>query len=358
MEITNKPILKDVYTNSLYQSTFLPIFEKAETKIKELVLVAFLFNKNKYFLRLAIAEVIANVSKKIPQDLYDKEVYLKSLLKKSDYYIARYYDKPLVKFGEVRKQVLSTAPQKINVPTIETPKQLYDFTSGKSMWAEAKAYPNVVNYPKEVKQYISEFGGDPFTIVESEGKRPISLWQKAELDVRYENQMQNLQNLRVEGVEYAWTSSHPNASKRCAPYQGKLMALEGHATMSGFRMGKKDGHWVYSLVDIMNQTDKYGYHNNIICGFNCRHKLIPYKGQAAPKEFTKEEVEQQRVIEQQIREMERKIRRMKKKLVLFEKLGDKESIRTLKANIKQLTAQYKAFCEKNGYAFYDYRINI
>lgn len=372
MEITSKPVLKDVYTNSLYQSTFLPIFERAETKIKELVLVAFLFNRNKYFLRLAIAEIIANVSKKIPQDLHDKDVYLSSLVKKSEYYISKYYDKPLIQYNQVRNLTIASTPHRTVVPKIENPKQLYDLVQSKSLWAEAKGNPNVVNYPKEVKKYVNDLGGDPFTIIEN-GKHPISIWQKAELDVRYENQMQNLQNMRMEGIQYAWLSSHPNASKRCSAWQGELVALEGHAispqtvvnhktfkyNKSSFLIGKIDGHKVYSLSDIMDVVDdKYGYHNNIICGFNCRHRLIPYKGQAAPKEYTKEEIEQQRAIESRIRELERKIRTLKKKLTLFDKLNDKATIRSLKAQIKELTAYYKSFCEKNGYAYYTYRIDI
>lgn len=357
-QLSKVPVLKNAYTDPVYQSTFLPIIEKAEIKIKELVLVAFLFNQNKYFLRLAVSGVIAAVSKKLPVDLVDRETYLNSLVKKSEYYILRYYDQPLMRYGTVRKSLMNLAPQDVALPKIENPKQLYDFISSRSMWGEAKGYPNVMNYPKEIKQYIFDFGGDPFTTISTDGKKPISLWQKAELDVRYNNQMQMLQNLRVEGVELAWTSSHPNASKRCAPWQGKLMRLEGHATMSGFRMGKVDGHWVYSLTDIMAQTDKYGYHNNIICGFNCRHHLIPYKGQTPPTEYTKEEVAKQREIETKIRNLETKIRRMKKDLVLFEKLGDKATVRALKAKIKETTLYYQRYCEKNGYAYYKYRIDI
>lgn len=373
MQITSKPILKDVYTNSLYQSTFLPIFEKAETKIKDLVLVAFLFNRNKYFLRLAIADVIASISKKIPQDLYDKDVYLSSLVKKSEYYISQYYDKQLIRYNETRKITLSTLKPGAKIPKIENPKQLYDLVQSKSLWAEAKGNPNVVNYAKEVKKYVNDFGGDPFTIVEKDGKRPISLWQKAELDVRYENQMQNLQSMRAEGIKYAWLSSHPNASKRCSAWQGELVAIEGHAlapqkvvnhktfkyNKNSFLIGTVDKHKVYSLTDIMDVIDdRYGYHNNIICGFNCRHRLIPYTGQLPPKEYTKEDIEKQRAIESRIRELERKIRTLKKKLSLFERLGDKDAIRSLKAQIRDLTAYYKSYCERNGYAWYEYRINI
>lgn len=358
-QIFDKPILKEVYTDNLYQSTFMPIFQKAETKIKSLILAAFFIgSQNKYFLRLSIAKVIADVGAKIPNDLHDKDVYIESLLKKSESWIRLYYDQPKVVFQKAKDSLLGTIPANTKVPNIQTPKDLVNFIKSDKMWAEAKGSPNVVNYPKEVNLRLNQFAADPCTTQEP-GKKPISLWQKAELDVRYEHQMQDLQNKRLMGVELAWTSSHPNASKRCAPWQGKLMALEGHATMSGFRIGKVDGHWVYSLVDIMNQTDKYGYHNNIICGFNCRHRLIPYqKGTVAPKEYTVKEMDEQRKIEAHIRDMERNIILQKLRAELYNDIGEKKIASVIAKRSDKMVVHYKSFCEKNGYAWHKYRIEV
>jgi len=356
--VSSNPYLKDVYTNSLYQSTFLPVFEKAEIRIKELILSFFLLGKSKYLLRATIAAIIADVATKIPTDLHDKDAYLLGLTRKSELFVRKYYDAQYTAYEAVKEQLMGTIPAGRVAPIIKNPKQLKDLVESNKLWAEAKGYPNVTNYPKELKMRVAQLGAEPVTTYEP-GKKPISLWQKAELDVRYESNMQDLQDLRIKNVQFAWTSSHPNASKRCAPWQGKLMALEGHATMSGFRMGKKDGHWVYSLVDIMNQVDKYGYHNNIICGFNCRHRLIPYfKGTVAPTEYTKEQLEHQRKVESKIRELERTIRLKKKDLRLYNELGDKATVKSLKSQIAKLTSYYQTFCEKNGYAWYKYRIDI
>ena len=104
---------------------------------------------------------------------------------------------------------------------------------------------------------------------------------------------------------------------------------------------------------------KYGYHNNIICGFNCRHRLIPYQpGSAAPKEYTEAELKREREIESKIREMERAIRLKKRDLILYNNLGNKAAIKALKEQIKNMTAHYKSFCEKYGYAWYQYRIEV
>lgn len=371
--LSKTPILKDVYTNSLYQSTFLPIFERAETKIKQLIFAAFLFGKSKYFLLLAIAQVIADVDKKIPQTLHDREQYLKALQVKSQYFVREYYDKPQASYEEVKTKLMGSIPVGEKAPIVKSPKEALDLIQSKHLWSEAKGYPNVVNYPKEVKLRMNQLAHETVTTQEP-GKKPISLWQKAELDVRYENQMQNLQNMRVEGVQYAWISSHPNASKRCSVWQGSLVALEGHApnpqtvvnhktfrySKSSYYMGMVDGKRVYSLPDIMATVDdKYGYHNNIICGFNCRHRLVPYKpGTVAPKEYSEKELQEQRKIESKIRELERTIRLKKQQLLLYNELGDKAGAKQLKKQINQLTEYYKAYCEKHGYAWYQYRIEV
>lgn len=357
-QVTKVPVLKEVYTDNLYQSTFMPIFQKAETKIKSLILAAFFIGNPKYILRLSIAKIIADVAEKIPNDLHDKDVYINSLVTKSEGWLHFYFDRPQETFRKVRTELLNTLPQGKIAPNITTPQELVKFVQSKEMWAEAKGSPNVVNYPKEVNLRLNQLAADPCTTQEP-GKKPISLWQKAELDVRYEHQMQDLQNKRLMGVELAWTSSHPNASKRCAPWQGKLMALEGHATMSGFRIGKVDGHWVYSLVDIMAQTDKYGYHNNIICGFNCRHRLIPYqKGTVAPKEYTAKEMDEQRKIEAHIRDMERNIRLQKTRATLYHKIGETKIASKTTNIVDKMIKSYKSYCEKNGYAYHEYRIKI
>ena len=83
------------------------------------------------------------------------------------------------------------------------------------------------------------------------------------------------------------------------------MSLTQHATMSGFRVGKLDGYWVYSLTDIMAQVDKYGYNNNIICGFNCRHHLIAYRpNDVPPKEYSDQDIKKEREINTKLRAKE------------------------------------------------------
>lgn len=363
LTINKNPLLKQGATDSLYQSTFLPIFQKAETQIKTLIATALMEGWPLFDLRLKIAAVIKAVNNKVPTNLRDRNAYLNGLAKKSDAYIWRYYMPMLSKFSQAQQSVeIATqfSPQPIKV---NTPKQMLELSKTKpetrDLWSFQKGSPNVTWYDRELKKTMQKLAEDPITTYEP-GKKPISLWQKAELDTRYEHQMKMLDDLRAQGVEYAWTSSHPNCSKRCEKWQGKLMSLnEGSMNPTTFVVGKLNGITTYSLPDIMAQVDKYGYNNNIICGFNCRHKLIPYKpGSVAPEKYNKEEVAKERHIEAQMREMERKIRNLKTKEVLCIKIGDIKGAKQYKSEWKALFARYKAFCEHHGYAWYDYRCNI
>ena len=359
LQVQFNKILKEGVTDAKYQSTFLPIFQDAETKIKLLVVSAFFTLKSPLILRMSIAAIINEVVKKIPDTLYDKKAYIDGMRKRAEIYIRQYYNQPKMMFERAQARLFNTLTGSDQIPQIETPKDLIKFSKDKSsMWAEAKAIPYIRNYEQEVYKRMDQLASMPMTTYEP-GKKPISLWQKAELDVRYNKQMEMLQQLLDTGVELAWTSSHADASKRCEKWQGKLMSLTEHATMSGFRVRKEDGKWVYSLMDIMAQTDKYGYHNNIICGFNCRHRLIPYDPEkSAPRKYTKEEVAKQRAIETHIRERERAIRLQKTRMLLFDQIGEKNIANNIKKRVKIMIEEYKRYCESNGYAWFQYRINV
>ena len=362
--------MKSVSTNNLYQSTFMPIFQEAEKKIKQVILLCFLLYLTMPVLMNKVSEIIRDTVKKIPEDLPDRESYINGLNRKTQILITIYYSKPKARYESLKTSIYNLIDER---PDISSPSELASYIESNretlNMWAERKGVPYIRDYPKELKLRLNKLANEELTTSES-GKKPITLWQKAELDLRHEKQMSMVQDLIDSGVEYAWISSHPNCSKRCEKWQGKLVSLTKHATMPNFRVERLDGIWVYSLPDIMSQVDKYGYQNNIINGFNCRHHLTPYKkGTVAPTRYSKEEIATQRAIEQRIRELEREIRKLHSKLSLLEiqlKVYNKsnktiaKSIKTeitnLKDEIKYLTAYYKKFCEVNGYAWYDYRI--
>lgn len=358
--------------NSEYQSTFLPIFQRAETQIK-LLIVKYLWQlKSERLLKEIIADYIKTIDKKIPKNLPNRKEYIDGLKVKSEKLI-KDQKKARNEFAIVLSLLITNVAKnkqkqpKLDkiVSNIKTPQQLYTFLESPMakkvdyrMWEQAKASVRVQNYGKSLETYIDKLAQIPTTTY-APGKKPISLWQKAELDVRYSHQIAMVEDAILSGDDLWWISSHPDCSKRCEKWQGKLVSVTKKSTMSGFRVGKVDGIWVYSLQDIMAQKDKYGYNNNIICGFNCRHYLIKYEsGKKPPKEFSKQDVAKMRAINDKIREYERKIRFYKTQEKLYNSLGNtkKEKFYHQKAN--QLTVIYKKYCEKNGFAWQEYRIKI
>lgn len=258
--------LRMANTNSAYQSTFLPLLEDAETRIKKMIILYFWFGRPKDILRLVLMKYIVDLKKKLPS-FHDQDAYINGLMRKTDKMISTYYEKASVSFKGITQIIKNNVPQGAKLPIIDTPKQLMEALTTKSkefkfnLWAEAKASVRVKNYPNEISKFINEMANEPFTTSE-EGKKPISIWQKAELDIRHQKQMEMLEGLRTEGVEYAWISSHPDCSKRCEQWQGKLMNIskDAHSELSGFRMKEKiDGNTVYCLQDIISQTDNNGY---------------------------------------------------------------------------------------------------
>ena len=266
------------------------------------------------------------------------------------------------KFYQAREMVRIATEMAPRPILVNTPEELLKISKQsadtRDLWAYQKGSPNVSWYDRELKKAIQQLAADPITTNEP-GKKPISIWQRAELETRYNKQMQMLDGLQMDGVQYAWISSHPNCSKRCQQWQGKLVSLDQAARQPGFVVGKLDGHTVYSLPDIMAQVDKYGYQNNIICGFNCRHRLIPYKpGTRPPEKYSAKEVAKERAIEMRMRDMEREIRKLKTNEILSLKIRDSKSAKIFKARWQSLFQSYKALCEKNGYAWYQYRVNV
>lgn len=375
--MANQTNLKTNLTNSVYQSKILPIIQRAETEIKKLVAYYGLFLKPRAELLSKINGIIMAVDKRLPISLYDRQGYLNGLKQTSMKMVTEFYDKVVLRFNIIAGALIILSFKK----PAETPLKLMKLIASDSytkkfieenekrinVWAMQKGYPNVFDYPNELKARLNGLAKTQ-TVAAEEGKKPITVWQKAELDIRYENQLDMMEAMKQAGQDLVWISSHPDCSKRCQAWQGHLVSLSLHAknpqktvknfryNKSSFLVGKVDGINVYSLSDIQDCETGYGYKNNVITGFNCRHKLRPYtKGSVAPQEYTKEEIRQQREINQNLRAMERKIRYLKQQAILYNSI-DKQKAQYCKRAAEQLTKQYKAYANKNGYAWYQWRI--
>ena len=376
--------MKTNLSNPEYQNSFLALIQVATTEIKKLIVYYALHLKSKTELRAKINGIINALDDKLPKEIFEREKYVDGLRQTSDRMIREFYD-PVIERYLLLALIIATITKKRPetplelVKTIKAkPNQLSFIMSGdtldkakiskwvrtapkevRELWSKQKGYPNLTNYYQELGKRLKELAKTEPVSRES-GKKPITLWQKAELDIRHEGQLRMIDDLKEQGVKYAWTSSHPDASKRCEHWQGKLFDLtSGKSELSGHRMRKKvDGNTAYCFKEVINQIDKYGYKNNIIVGFNCRHKLVPYTPNSlAPEQFSEKEVKQEREINAKLREMERKIRFYREQAILH-RVDNPILSKRYEFMANKLIDEYKAFAEKNGYAWYQKRIVV
>lgn len=217
--------------------------------------------------------------------------------------------------------------------------------------------PNCKNYPTKLRAKIVKLSQEDAISAEA-GKRSISVFAKAELDLRQEEQEKRLQALLNKGITLCWLSSHADCSERCAPWQGKLVDIRHRSSRPSFRLYKEGGYQVYSLPSIMEQVDKYGYKNNIINGFNCRHHLIPYyRGSKPPRKFTGAEIRIEREITSRLREREREIRSLKRQAMLYN-VYDEDMARRCLDLAESKEKEARAFAKNTGQTWHAYRTEV
>lgn len=177
------------------------------------------------------------------------------------------------------------------------------------------------------------------------GDRNINMRLIAELNVRYEKQLDMIKGLSEQGEDLVWIEPHANASVRCEPWQGKLYSISG-------RLGKTaEG---ISFQPLSNATDvrvttKSGktYKNGCVTGFGCRHKLIPYRPGNKPVMIPADVVEKKRRAEEQQRSLERRIRYEKERALVLREI-DPAQAKEARKRARNLSRVYQGFTKANG----------
>lgn len=212
----------------------------------------------------------------------------------------------------------------------------------------------IQDYEKRVKNELIALSADPpiSTRLTKDGKPyKVNLRNRAEMKIRYEANLQDVEDLKSKGVDLVWTSSHADCSVRCQPYQGKLYSISGKSGVT------KDGHRYTPLADAL--AGPKGDGNGIISGYNCRHRLIEYfEGSRAPVEYSKEQIERERRIDTRQRQYENNIRNLKAQERLFRAQGNKKLASQLRKRWQRLNVNYQQFSLKNGRAYYPWRTKI
>ena len=181
-----------------------------------------------------------------------------------------------------------------------------------------------------------------------------SLRNLAEMQVRYERHQEEIDRLRETGEKIVACSVHADCSARCAPWQGRLYSLDGTSGVT------KDGR---RFIPLEVATDQYyttkarKTYKNGLFGFNCRHKLVPYKiGMVIPS-VSAEEQKREYAITRRQRELERDVIKYRE-LALMYKGVDQENYRYARNSAQAIYAKYKRFSEQNHRAYYPDRVKI
>lgn len=179
-----------------------------------------------------------------------------------------------------------------------------------------------------------------------------SLRNLAEMEVRYQGHIDEIDELRAADVKLVVCSSHADCSGRCAPWQGRIYSLDGSYGEIG---GQK--YVPLELATDHYYTTKAGItYKNGLLGFNCRHYLEPYRGQLLPT-ISAEEREREYAITLRQRELERLTRRYRTQ-ALMRKDINQAAYEKAKKNAAITYKRYIEFCKVNDRAYYPMRATI
>ena len=189
--------------------------------------------------------------------------------------------------------------------------------------------------------------------LDPEDTRKISLRARAELEVRYQAHVDEVNELRASGTKLVIASTHADCSERCAPWQGRVYSLDGTTGTTD------DGR---QFVPLERATDIYyttkagrTYKNGLVYGFGCRHYLIPYKsGFYFPKPNAVEERKEYAITQRQ-RQLERNVLMWKTRAL---ESVTKDEYKKAKQKAKFWNSVYIKYSRDNERAYYPSRTKI
>lgn len=317
--------------------------EDATTHIKELVIKSLNAGETKEQILSDVKRIIAKCIKGI-EAIHDKETVMKSLWSLANQVLYEYTRAVQVfTLNAYNKAVdLGFMNDTYSYSFGDSKKIVDNFRNMIDSEKKDMIFPIIEDYQKKLRDTIRVLSAESPIAVEKTptgATRKLGLRARAELQIRYEANMQELERYKTEGAKLVWITSHPNCSPRCAKYQGRLYSLDGTT-------GKIDGH-SYEPIEVA-LAGPYGDGNGCISGYNCRHRLIEYKsGSKPPIEYTEAEIKRAYGIDREQRAYENEIRQMKVEERLLRAHGDTEAAKILRKKWRILTKKYEIFCLEN-----------
>ncbi len=179
-----------------------------------------------------------------------------------------------------------------------------------------------------------------------------SLRNLAEMEVRYHDHLDRIDDLRATRTRLVVCSSHSDCSDRCARWQGRIYSLDGTS-------GTVDGHNYVPLetaTDVYYTTKAGRTYKNGLLGFNCRHYLTEYRGQLLPTVSADERKAEYKITTRQ-RQLEREVRDAKARALYYKDTNPQE-YKAYARRARETYAEYKQFSAENNRAYYPMRVRI
>ncbi len=351
MIIANKPLN--------YQAL---ILEEAETEIRETV-------QNEYFKRTAKTALNKKI-KRIIQSAIDKvgnkelkKAAVKSLL---SFYERQYQELQNLSPLKLAFLIALTSLQGKEIkgvktgilPSKPTNNQAREFLISRGVKSQYLYGSALQKYSKDyieknIKPTLDKLSRQ-FPLDPDDVSGRMSLRGKAEMEVRYQHNLDMVDNLKKGGNKLVICSTHADCSDRCAKWQGRVYSLDGTSGTTD------DGRKFVPLevaTDIYYTTKKGKTYKNGLLGFNCRHYLVPYKsGYRFPKPNVQEERKQYSITLKQ-RQLERAVIKWKTEAITC-KITDKTRYLYAKKKAEELNDVYIKFSKENNRAYYPSRTKI
>lgn len=291
---------------------------------------------------------INSLNKELKKDIQSKEI--NELVKE------------VYKSDKIKKQSYVFKAKDIDVNNInatDTPNLKFIRTSAEYGYTQMQ----IDNYVEKVEKTMDKLSKMNFVSINSAGAR-ISLRNKAEMEVRYQDMLSDLKELKNE--QFVIVSQHKDSSLRCACWQGLIYLKDTDGTdvslLNWHEWNNENNHIVPKPIGYTeNKQPYYSLREAMEHGlfsYNCRHRFIKYEvGASVPKQYpydpNKESTSS--LIDKEMRQMEQNIRRAKERQTLA--LTPKER-KKWQVKSKKLQAQYDAFCKKHSRVRNDWRTSI
>lgn len=326
---------------------------EAQTVIRLAIRDGWLGNRTKLSINVTVQKIIRKAMSQIQLSVLREAAY-RSL----NAFAERQYSTYLRRFGNSSILLLMTVAIAENKPNTPKFKRAVSVLQDRGLLETSARGVTLQEYAQDyidkrvtpvLNQLAEENALDPDDV---SGRN--SLRNRAEMEVRYNAHLEQIDGLRASGVKLVTSSVHADCSDRCYKWQGRVYSLDG---TSGVTDDGKQYVPLETATDVYYTTKAGKAYKNGLLGFNCRHYLIPYQSGMVIPHVGKETQQKENAINTRQRELERRVREQRDKALMFKDI-DRDRYLNARRRAIQANKDYIQFSKDNGRAYYPSRVKL